>query len=89
MRPTVPTVEQMSIADGDAIAALSRILCEMNGPKSVQGWSDQAEQVGYQIEANAILDQLAATGFIVSHRREVAQLGLKARDASRTYGSSF
>jgi hypothetical protein len=89
MRRAFSRTEQVSIPNGDAVAALAQILIDMNGPKSRELGSDnrnpaegEVETLGYSIEANAILDQLAASGFIVSRNPKEATLGPKVRNTA-------
>ena len=90
MRTGLSRFAQLSIPNGDAVSALARILNEMNGspdtecsPKS-QAPSDtnNDELLGYQIEANAILDQLAAKGFVIARAPRDLSLGPKARETA-------
>jgi hypothetical protein len=88
MRSGPSRVEQQPIPDAGAVAALARILTEMNGPstpacdatRTPDG--DHEEDLGYQIAANAILDQLAAKGFAISRLAEDISLGPKVRDTA-------
>ena len=89
MRSGPSRVEYSPIPNGEVVAALARILNEMNGPKasdgstsqsSVIGASDEAE--GYSIEASVILDQLSSKGFMISRISKDPSLGPKVRDTT-------
>ncbi|WP_262030773.1 hypothetical protein [Microvirga sp. Mcv34] len=88
MRSGLTRVEHQPIPDADAVAALARILTAMNGPSpstcdptdAPEG--DDEEDLGYQIAANAILDQLAAKGFVISRSVKDTTLGPKVRDTA-------
>lgn len=88
MRSSLTRVEQQPIPDADAVAALARILTAMNGP-SPSTWDatethegDDEEDLGYQIAANAILDQLAAKGFLILRSDRDTTLGPKVRNTA-------
>lgn len=90
MRSGLSRSEQLSIPNGDAVSALARILIEMNGsPDTECSPNSQAssgassdEFLGYQIEASAILDQLATKGFVISRAPRDLSLGPKARETA-------
>ncbi|QRM35082.1 hypothetical protein [Microvirga sp. VF16] len=88
MRSGPSPVENLPIPHADAVVALARILTAMNGPslsssdakETPEG--DDEEDLGYQIAANAILDQLAAKGFVISRSSKDTTLGPKVRDTA-------
>jgi hypothetical protein len=90
MRSGLSRFEHLSIPSGDAVSALAGILTEMNGSpdpgcsQGPQALSDtnRDELLGYQIEASAILDQLAAKGFVISKASRDLSLGPKVRETS-------
>lgn len=97
MRSAVIRLEQPLIPNGDAVLALARILTEMNGSVGPDGCpSDHSfsgatgdEALGFQIEASAILDQLAAKGFVISKPARNTSLGPKVRDAAPAIPTSY
>jgi hypothetical protein len=88
MRSSLTRVEHQPIPDADAVAALARILTAMNGPSTStcdateKPQGDDEEDLGYQIAANAILDQLAAKGFLILRSAKHTTLGPKVRDTA-------
>ncbi len=88
MRSGLTRVEHQPIPDADAVAALARILSTMNGPSTFTCGNTEApakddeEDLGNQIAANAILDQLAAKGFVISRSGQDRALGPKVRDTA-------